>query len=303
MSFETPALLGGEDVRARGPGVRFDWDVAKAICEKLACGMSERRVERLDGMPSRRAIRDWALREPVFAQWVDEAKAQARWGRQERTRVANFDRRWRQMLNPNRRGVRKSAYTPQLGEEICARIAAGESVMAIGADPTMPCAGVIHRWRNRHDEFHEMYLRAKEIGAETMFDLAYEVALETTEETVRSDRIRIQTIRWRTALLAPKVYGTRQAMGPPVMGEDEGPTQVRVIVQRWFDRPEGPQFTDLEGNEVIMPEDHKTPSAPDWYWHRHYQRAAKELATLKGERAVASGQAGLGEPVSVSVGP
>ena len=124
-----------------------------------------------------------------------------------------------------RRGGSVSILTPQLAEAICLRIAGGETVLALSADPAMPCAGSIYGWARRDDGFREMYLRAKEIAADLHFDLAYEVAMEATEDSVRGDRLRVQQLRWRLALSEPKKYGVRRMLGPAVEPDEKGGPQ------------------------------------------------------------------------------
>ena len=117
----------------------------------------------------------------------------------------------------------------------------------------MPCCVTIYNWARRNDDFREMYLRAKEMAADLLFDLSREIAMEATEASVRSDRLRIETLRWHTAMLAPKKYGTRRALGPEA-GEGAGERQpFTVLIQRFADADGGPQFTDAQGNEVERP--------------------------------------------------
>lgn len=158
---------------------------------------------------------------------------------------------------PARAGARAPVrYCPELGEAICARIATGESVLAIGDDPAMPCSTSIHNWARRYDEFRRMYMAAKAISADLMFDLAREIALETTEATVRSDALRIRTLRWHVALVAPKKYGLRRALGPAFSdGDGEGGGTIMNVIIRNFGDPEpgAPQFFNLAGEEAPRP--------------------------------------------------
>lgn len=235
---------------ARAP-VGYSPELGRAICARIAAGESARALAREPGMPSRRTFGDWAAREPDFAQALEAAKRAARLSRMAKDRAADAGRIWRKMLTrAGRRGGSLSSYSPERGEAVCARIAAGESVLSIGADPAMPCAVTIYNWVRREAGFLEMYEQARSVAADLMFDLAWDIALETTEETVRADRLRIQTLRWKTAMQAPKKYGVRRPLTPDE-AEHEPWT---VIIQRFADPPPGtPQFTDLAGNPVARP--------------------------------------------------
>ena len=205
-------------------------------------------------MPSRRTFGDWAAREPEFGAAYEAAKLAGRERQVAADRRADAPRMWRRMLTrEGRRGGSVSPYTPELAEAICLRIAAGESVLAIGADPAMPCSVTIYNWARRNDDFREMYLRAKDIAADLLFDLTREIALEATEATVRSDALRIRTLRWHTAMLAPKKYGARRLLGPEEEAGQGGPRPFNVLIQRFGDPPEGPQFTDQAGNPIPRP--------------------------------------------------
>ncbi|MCX7587332.1 hypothetical protein [Phenylobacterium sp. 58.2.17] len=220
---------------ARGAGgkaacVRYTPELGREICARVAAGESQHALAREPGMPSRRTFRDWALREPEFGAAFEAAKLEGRRRQIAADREADLapgrGRLWRRMMaqaSPKRRrGGSVSILTPQLAEDICLRIAGGETVLALSADPDMPCAGSIYGWARREDWFREMYVRAKEIAADVHFDLAYEVAMEATEDSVRGDRLRVQVLRWRLALSEPKKYGVRRMLGPAAEGERDG---------------------------------------------------------------------------------
>ena len=59
-------------------------------------------------------------------------------------------------------GWKDSAYHPRIGEVICARIEAGETVRQVAADPNMPSYCTIFQWRRVHPEFDEMYRAMRE---------------------------------------------------------------------------------------------------------------------------------------------
>ncbi|MES2724770.1 MAG: hypothetical protein V4656_16585 [Pseudomonadota bacterium] len=208
-----PPPLGRPDHR---PQVRYSPDLGKLICERIAGGQSEASLGREPGMPSVQAIYKWRNREPDFAQAYETARDQARRERLERDREEDAARRWRAALKPRKdgRGGSVSIFSDALGETICARVAGGETVLAIGADPDMPCASTIYHWVREDEDFREAYLRAKAVAADILADAALEIALESTAATVTADALRIRTIRWTAAMLAPKKYGARRALAP-----------------------------------------------------------------------------------------
>lgn len=242
-----PSLSPGPGRAGVRASVRFTPELGREICARVAAGESQHALAREPGMPSRRTFRDWALREPEFGAAFEAAKLEGRRRQIAADRAADLrpgsGKLWRRMMaqaSPvRRRGGSVSILTPELAEEICLRIAGGESVLALSADPDMPCAGSIFGWARREDWFREMYLRAKEIAADLHFDLAYEVAMEATEDSVRGDRLRVQVLRWRVALIEPKKYGLRRMLGPAEGEEAEGPQPFGIELVNFVQEPGG----------------------------------------------------------------
>lgn len=57
---------------------------------------------------------------------------------------------------PRRKGVAPrfdSLFTPEIGAEICRRVAAGTSVVALCREPGMPCYGTVYRWMGIYPQF------------------------------------------------------------------------------------------------------------------------------------------------------
>ena len=52
-------------------------------------------------------------------------------------------------------------YSRALGRRICQRVAAGETLRAICAEPDMPSTAAVRRWAQHNDDFAEVYRRAR----------------------------------------------------------------------------------------------------------------------------------------------
>jgi len=204
--LEAPAELEGLQGPGIGSGVGYSAELAWAICARVAAGESLRRICEGPGMPHRTTVRLWANRRPEFAQALAAAQRTWRLARRRRDREAEVARRARPKAP---RGGRDSAYTSEVGEEVCWRLAHGESLIGIARDPGMPCVGAVYRWLHRHDEFREMYEEARRQQADYLFDEAREVALEATARTVAADRLRFDVTRWQTSRLAARKYAER----------------------------------------------------------------------------------------------
>ena len=124
---------------------------------------------------------------------------------------------------------RPSSYTPEKGEKICERIAAGESLRQICKDPEMPAERTIYLWLadERRKSFLQSYARAREAQMEALAEEILEIADDATNdwierqnadgttsrvidhENIQRARLRIDTRKWMMSKLASKKYGDR----------------------------------------------------------------------------------------------
>lgn len=137
---------------------------------------------------------------------------------------------------------RPSDYTPETADLICARLVGGESLLAICRDDAMPDPATVYRWLNAHPEFCENYTRARDIHAELKFDEIQEIADDGKRDYVLTgsgplvdhdhiarSRLRVDTLKWRLARMAPKKYGDKletthrgDAAAPIVISSTDG---------------------------------------------------------------------------------
>jgi len=111
---------------------------------------------------------------------------------------------------------RPSDFTPEIAEEICDRVAKGESLRTIcGADRDdfTPSERTIYRWLESGEpwaaEFRQQYAHAREAQADVKFDEAWAIAKAATPENVQVARLQVDTIKWQASKLVPKKYGDR----------------------------------------------------------------------------------------------
>lgn len=117
---------------------------------------------------------------------------------------------------------RPSEFTQETADQICTRLVGGESLLAICRDEAMPGASTVFQWLKAHPEFAESYARARDIHAELKFDEIQEIADDgkrdytATEagavvdhDHIARSRLRVDTLKWRLARMAPKKYGDR----------------------------------------------------------------------------------------------
>ncbi len=128
----------------------------------------------------------------------------------------------------NKKKGRPSKYTAALGNEVCARLAQGESMRTIGKDESLPCVRTMFNWLTDHESFLQQYEKAKadcaEMYAEDIIEIAddssndYEDvndqngatgATRLNTEHVQRSRLRIDARKWVASKLKPKKYGDK----------------------------------------------------------------------------------------------
>ncbi len=210
MTDETLPSAGG---LAREP-VTYSVLIARAICDRVAGGEGVARICEDPAMPTRRTVQAWAERRPEFARDLERAR-----------RLGGMSGKAGGVLT----------YSELIGHEICHRIAEGESIGAICADPTMPCFSTVYRWRRTIPPFAEMLRVARETQAEKFCEMGWELAQAATPETAYVTWMRLHQLRWMAGCLSPRIYGRVKPSEA-----DRGP-KVNTVMLRTFRTETHPQ--------------------------------------------------------------
>lgn len=104
---------------------------------------------------------------------------------------------------------RPSIYTDDLANEICERIANGESLVKICRDDDMPSRETVYAWLRESSQFSDMYAHAREQQAHYFVDEMIEIADKVLEDSaaVQKARLQIDTRKWAAAKLNKAAYG------------------------------------------------------------------------------------------------
>ena len=99
----------------------------------------------------------------------------------------------------------------EIQERVITEIQTGRSLRQVCSDDGMPNFRTVQRWIVADGAFAVRYARARTAQADTLFD-----RMEAVEEAVAAGtmdshaaRVVLDSMRWRAAKLAPKVYGDR----------------------------------------------------------------------------------------------
>ena len=120
---------------------------------------------------------------------------------------------------------RPSIFTQEIADEICRRIAKGETVRAIGRDPGMPEESSIRGWAlDDKQGFFAQYTRAVQIRAGVWAEEIIEISDDGSQDTyidpasgnertiaevVARSRLRVDTRKWMLSKVLPKIYGEK----------------------------------------------------------------------------------------------
>ena len=137
------------------------------------------------------------------------------------------------MTSPNSGRV---SYSPELAEKILDRISEGESLRRICADDGMPDRRTVLRWLESDKELATKCARARELQADSIFDELREIAEDGNPEDVQRAKLRVSTLQWMAAKLAPKRYGEK--IQAEHSGPDGGAIPFETVVRKVVD-PKG----------------------------------------------------------------
>ena len=199
--------MKGIAMSERKVGVAWSARVAEAICARVASGELLYQVLREAGMPTPQTVGRWAHEREAFGTALAAARRAA-------GRSAKGGGAW--------------SYCQPVADEVFERLCEGESLTAIGADPTMPCMSTLFHWRKRFPEFNAAVQLGKEIQAERFCDEGWQTIRGATPETAYLTHVTLTHLRWYAGVMAPKAYRLK----PPV--EPEAPRPEMTILVRRF---------------------------------------------------------------------
>lgn len=191
-------------------------------------------------MPTPTTIGRWRKAHPAFRVALLDAQRRARLDRIAVDEHQRFEARLARAQQPAAgRRPRPSTYSAEIGEAVCARLEAGESLSAIGRDPAMPHPSTIYKWVRAVPEFKAMYAWARRVQGEAFVDEALEVARAASPGVVALARLRIETLRWQAARVAPMKYVDPEEIEAIARARRQGSEEEKdqiIFMRRDFDK-------------------------------------------------------------------
>lgn len=135
-----------------------------------------------------------------------------------------------------------SSYTQELADEICNRIAKGETLRTIILDEHMPDRVTIYRWLEVNEDFRNQYAHARLQQADNYFEQVIDEAF--TSHDAQIGRLRMDALKWVASKMQPKKYGDKLEI------EAKGDSAISIQ----FAIPERkPEAIELESGKLPSP--------------------------------------------------
>lgn len=142
---------------------------------------------------------------------------------------------------------RPSDFTQEIADQICTKLADGNSLRSICKGEEFPGISTVIRWLAIKEDpfatFRAQYARAREAQADTLFDECLEIADDGSQDTktvqrggetvevvdqehIQRSRLRVDTRKWMAGKLRPKVYGDKLELS----GNKDAPLVVERVM-------------------------------------------------------------------------
>jgi len=102
---------------------------------------------------------------------------------------------------------RPSSFTQEVADEICERLALGESLIKICECDHSPSFVTVFKWLRDFPAFLNDYARARETQAERMAEQILTIADSATSEDYNAARLQVDSRKWLLSKIIPKKYG------------------------------------------------------------------------------------------------
>jgi hypothetical protein len=141
---------------------------------------------------------------------------------------------------------RPSSFTQEIADEICERLAEGESLRSICRSDGMPVQATVFRWLSIDEAFLKQYARAREAQADRLADEILDIADDSSRDTIPKvdkegneygeqansewiarSRLRVDARKWLASKMAPKKYGDKVTQ--EITGGGGGALVVKIV--------------------------------------------------------------------------
>ena len=123
--------------------------------------------------------------------------------------------------------------TKKVRDEICYRLAAGESLVSICEDEHLPTRATVLNWVvDDRNGFYTEYMRARNAAGFAHADQSVEYAKRVAEGELdpRAAKVALDGLHWAAERMSPKKHSPRQEIDHTTNGENMNqPTRIEVV--------------------------------------------------------------------------
>ena len=158
---------------------------------------------------------------------------------------------------------RPCTYSQEVADEICRRLAEGQTVEAICRDPRMPPASTVRLWaiddrggeENGAPGFAAAYARARSVGLQKMADELVEISDadytgpdgSVDNAAVQQARLMSDNRKWLLSKMLPRQFGDKVTQ--ELVGDADRPLVTRIELVAVDPRPRLEELQALNGND------------------------------------------------------
>jgi hypothetical protein len=102
---------------------------------------------------------------------------------------------------------RPTVFSKEVCDEICDRLAHGETLRSILADDHLPVRSAVYRWLDENEDFKDQYAQARVKQADYYAEMIVDEAFSSNDAAI--GRLRMDALKWASSKLAPKKYGDK----------------------------------------------------------------------------------------------
>jgi hypothetical protein len=112
-----------------------------------------------------------------------------------------------EVTKEKKKNGRPTIYTQAIADEICERLAHGETLRKMVLDEHMPPAGTIYRWLDSNERFRDQYAQARVRQADYYAEMIIDESFGAHDASI--GRLRMDALKWASSKIAPKKYGDK----------------------------------------------------------------------------------------------
>ena len=112
-----------------------------------------------------------------------------------------------EVTEAKRKQGRPTIYTQAIADEICERLAHGETLRKMVLDEHMPASSAIYRWLDNNESFKEQYAQARVRQADYYAEMIIDESFGAHDASI--GRLRMDALKWASSKIAPKKYGDK----------------------------------------------------------------------------------------------